>query len=257
MLLRPAAPVGQPAVPTPAVGLRRSATPAPEPPTAARSALALLGGLVASRGSRLRRQAEKKDLIVSEAEASEEAEEAEEEERLWDAFKSTSDGAITTSLYQPVEESPKRKIRARRMPFDPKAEPGAMEPFGYFDPLGICPPGDEGKFKQLRAAELKHGRVAMLASVGLLAQCYIRLPILGLKDSPAGYKAALLVPSLWMFGLVVITSMLFEWLWWNLERSYAVGTSAFGCGKKSLYHILSFHPPYVQDFSSMTRSMTL
>ncbi len=39
--------------------------------------------------------------------------------------------------------------------------------------------GDEGKFKQLRASELKHGRVAMLASVGLLAQCYIRFPFPG------------------------------------------------------------------------------
>ena len=55
----------------------------------------------------------------------------------------------------------------------------------------------------------------MLASVGLVAQCYIRLPFLGLKESPAGYKAALLVPSLWMFGLVVIGSMLMEWLVWK------------------------------------------
>jgi len=40
-----------------------------------------------------------------------------------------------------MEKPAKRKVRARRMPFDPKAEPGAMEPLGYFDPLGICPPG--------------------------------------------------------------------------------------------------------------------
>jgi hypothetical protein len=45
----------------------------------------------------------------------------------------------------------------------------------------MASPGDEGKFKQLQAAELKHGRVAMLASVGLLAQCYIRLPWPGTK----------------------------------------------------------------------------
>lgn len=36
----------------------------------------------------------------------------------------------------------------------------------------------------------------------------------------AGYKAALLVPSLWMFGLVVIASMLVEWLWWRLGASF-------------------------------------
>ena len=36
----------------------------------------------------------------------------------------------------------------------------------------------------------------------------------------AGYKAALLVPSLWMFGLVVIASMLVEWLWWRPGASF-------------------------------------
>lgn len=31
-----------------------------------------------------------------------------------------------------------------------------------------------------------------------------------------GYKAALLVPSLWVFGMVVIISALVELLWWIL-----------------------------------------
>ena len=48
-----------------------------------------------------------------------------------------------------------------------------------------------------------------------VAQPFASPRFLGLKDSPAGYQAALLVPSLWMFGLVVITAMLFEWLWWS------------------------------------------
>ena len=159
-------------------------------------ALKLASG--ARRGVGVPRKAEEDVKAVAEADA--EAQEAE------------ADDAVEEEQSKEIQ---KAKPRQRRVVFDPTAEPGAMAPLGYFDPLGFCPSGDEGKFKQLRAAELKHGRVAMLASVGLVAQCYIRLPFLGLKDSPAGYKAALLVPSLWMFGLVVIGSMLVEWLVWK------------------------------------------
>lgn len=154
--------------------------------------------------SRIFRQAEKAE---TEVEAEAEASEAEVELDEVDGIDEDSEAQS--------REIQKAKPRPRRKPFDPTLEPGAMAPLGFFDPLGFCPSGDEGKFKQLRAAELKHGRVAMLASVGLVAQCYIRLPFLGLKESPAGYKAALLVPSLWMFGLVVIGSMLMEWLVWK------------------------------------------
>merc|ERR1719353_148204 len=47
--------------------------------------------------------------------------------------------------------------------------PGIAAPFGYFDPLGFCT-GDasEGKVRFFREAELKHGRVAMLAAFGFL-----------------------------------------------------------------------------------------
>ena len=46
--------------------------------------------------------------------------------------------------------------------------PGVTAPFGFFDPLGFCSADDvtEGKIKFYREVELKHGRVAMLASLG-------------------------------------------------------------------------------------------
>merc|ERR1711972_1217514 len=47
---------------------------------------------------------------------------------------------------------------------------------GYFDPLSFSKGGDEGGFRNLRAAELKHGRVAMMAAVGAVAQHYIKFP---------------------------------------------------------------------------------
>merc|ERR1719231_1918601 len=52
--------------------------------------------------------------------------------------------------------------------FNPAAQTGAIAPLGYFDPLEICKEGDEAKFLQMRAYEIKNGRVAMMASLGLL-----------------------------------------------------------------------------------------
>jgi hypothetical protein len=48
--------------------------------------------------------------------------------------------------------------------------PGAVAPTGYFDPLGFCQTGISlNDVKRYREAEIQHGRVAMLASVGFLA----------------------------------------------------------------------------------------
>ena len=58
-------------------------------------------------------------------------------------------------------------------PFDPvaftKSLAGASGPLDYFDPLGFCS-GDatEGKIRFYREVEVKHCRVAMLASIGFL-----------------------------------------------------------------------------------------
>ena len=46
-------------------------------------------------------------------------------------------------------------------------EIGVCAPLSYFDPLGFAPKNKRQNFKNLRAMEIKHGRVAMLASVGL------------------------------------------------------------------------------------------
>jgi Chlorophyll A-B binding protein len=46
--------------------------------------------------------------------------------------------------------------------------PGALAPVGLFDPLGFAAKADEATLKRYREAELTHGRVAMLATVGFL-----------------------------------------------------------------------------------------
>ena len=44
--------------------------------------------------------------------------------------------------------------------------PGAISPLGYFDPLGFCNERDLVGVKRFREAEIMHGRVAMMATVG-------------------------------------------------------------------------------------------
>ena len=42
---------------------------------------------------------------------------------------------------------------------------GALEPVGFFDPLGFAEKADENTLKRYREAELTHGRVASKFSV--------------------------------------------------------------------------------------------
>jgi hypothetical protein len=49
-----------------------------------------------------------------------------------------------------------------------KNMPGAVEPLGFWDPLGFAAKADDPTLKRYREAELTHGRVAMLAIVGFL-----------------------------------------------------------------------------------------
>jgi len=46
--------------------------------------------------------------------------------------------------------------------------PGALDPVGDFDPLGLSAGKEWETVKQFREAELQHGRVAMLGALGLL-----------------------------------------------------------------------------------------
>merc|ERR1719269_556537 len=45
---------------------------------------------------------------------------------------------------------------------------GVTAPMGFFDPLGFSTDCSEGKLLFYREVELEHGRVAMLASLGIL-----------------------------------------------------------------------------------------
>jgi len=45
---------------------------------------------------------------------------------------------------------------------------GITQPLGFFDPMGFSTDASDGKLLFFREVELKHGRVAMLASLGIL-----------------------------------------------------------------------------------------
>jgi len=99
-----------------------------------------------------------------------------------------------------------------------------MAPLGYFDPLGLSPVGDEGRFRRFREAELKHGRVAMMASAGLVAQHYIKWP--GFSAVPAGAAAVETDPGkqAWI-GLIVVCGILEFFVW---KQDYKKQPGDFG-----------------------------
>merc|ERR1712060_962855 len=86
-------------------------------------------------------------------------------------------------------------------PFSPAEQLGVTQPLGYFDPLGFCKVGDEAGFHKLRCAEIKHGRVAMLAAVGTVFQHFVKFP--GFEKTPAGLGALTQPASFIRFLLVL------------------------------------------------------
>ena len=95
-------------------------------------------------------------------------------------------------------------------------ELGAQAPFGYFDPLGLSKDGDTATFMRRRSTELKHGRVAMLATMGYMTpEITGKFPgylsfsqDLKFSDIPNGLAAVSKVPmALITFRLISISVM--------------------------------------------------
>jgi len=59
-------------------------------------------------------------------------------------------------------------LQSTRLQYSIENLPGALPPAGIFDPLGFAEKADANTLKRYREAELTHGRVAMLATVGFL-----------------------------------------------------------------------------------------
>eukprot|EP00913_Durusdinium_trenchii_P035475 g33199.t1 len=104
-----------------------------------------------------------------------------------------------------TNDQPPVAIAPTPPPFDPAKQVGAMEPLGFFDPAGFSKVGDKENFQNLRAAEIKHGRVAMMAALGAVVQHYVKFP--GFESVPAGI-GAVTTPS---FGSDWVERKTCEW----------------------------------------------
>mmetsp|Transcript_28218 Transcript_28218/g.58684 ORF Transcript_28218/g.58684 Transcript_28218/m.58684 type:complete len:444 (+) Transcript_28218:2-1333(+) len=86
--------------------------------------------------------------------------------------------------------------------FDASKELGAVPPLGYWDPFGMMAFQDKAKFDRNRELEIKHGRVCMLATIGMVApDIFGRLPGylspsqgIAFADIPSGLGAVSKVP---------------------------------------------------------------
>eukprot|EP00537_Pseudo-nitzschia_pungens_P005326 CAMPEP_0172355804 /NCGR_PEP_ID=MMETSP1060-20121228/201_1 /TAXON_ID=37318 /ORGANISM="Pseudo-nitzschia pungens, Strain cf. cingulata" /LENGTH=198 /DNA_ID=CAMNT_0013075653 /DNA_START=26 /DNA_END=622 /DNA_ORIENTATION=+ len=99
-------------------------------------------------------------------------------------------------------------------------EPGVVAPLGLFDPCSLLDDADQDRFDHLRAVELKHGRVSMLAVVGyLVTYAGIRLP--GLEDVPSGFAAWNALPS------EVVSQMGMSWIVMEMANRDHTGNAEF------------------------------
>jgi light-harvesting complex I chlorophyll a/b binding protein 1 len=67
------------------------------------------------------------------------------------------------------EEAKSTTLNAAVAAFNPKTQVGSCAPIDFFDPLDMSKEVDENTFKIWQEAETKHGRIAMLAFVGIVA----------------------------------------------------------------------------------------
>merc|ERR1712227_1022116 len=123
--------------------------------------------------------------------------------------------------------------------FDVKSLAGITAPLGFFDPLGFTDGASEGRIRFYREVEIKHSRVAMLASLGFVVGEPFH-PLFGGEIDVPSYIAFQATPlqTFWPAVLLVIgaveitTSALpnFKLLdegWWELKADYQPGENGF------------------------------
>jgi len=97
-------------------------------------------------------------------------------ERVWKSSLSAVGSAIASAeTMKSMTAKTSRELTTSAANFKMAEQVGVMAPVGvvgesYWDPLGLAKDANLQQFRQLRAAELKHGRVCMLAELGLILQ---------------------------------------------------------------------------------------
>lgn len=116
--------------------------------------------------------------------------------------KIASPKATTTSSTSKVSKSSSSG-------FKPSATVGSSAPFGFFDPASMSEDVSEDQYKLYQEAEIKHGRVAMLAFVGLIMGEIVQPSLFfdGQITGPAIYQfqqADAILPLFWAGVLAFI-----------------------------------------------------
>jgi len=130
-----------------------------------------------------------------------------------------------------------------------------------WDPLNLST-GDAEKFDRYRGAELKHGRVAMLAVVGLIAQHSYRFPFVltgtfdelkasSLTDVPSGLGALGASPVAEAFGILFLVAGWFETVFWT-DKGRAPGDFGDPAGLRK-----SNFPPLMFEYTDLEGVRTL
>lgn len=112
-----------------------------------------------------------------------------------------------------------------RAAFDPTAQVGVTAPFGFWDPAGLLKDRsgawederqtwsmEEATFRQYRMAELKHGRLAMLAALGMFTESFVKFPGV-FRDVPSecsGLKVLSTEAGGAGLGIVLLLASFFE-----------------------------------------------
>jgi len=107
------------------------------------------------------------------------------------------------------------RARGYSIEFDPTLSIGVQEPTGFFDPAGFTDGIDETTFQTYRVAELKHGRVAMLACLGYIVPYITKLPgsltldgATSFADVPNGLQALQALPPLGIAQIFLLAGLL-------------------------------------------------
>eukprot|EP00587_Corethron_hystrix_P013237 CAMPEP_0113305652 /NCGR_PEP_ID=MMETSP0010_2-20120614/5198_1 /TAXON_ID=216773 ORGANISM="Corethron hystrix, Strain 308" /NCGR_SAMPLE_ID=MMETSP0010_2 /ASSEMBLY_ACC=CAM_ASM_000155 /LENGTH=196 /DNA_ID=CAMNT_0000160123 /DNA_START=59 /DNA_END=649 /DNA_ORIENTATION=+ /assembly_acc=CAM_ASM_000155 len=95
-------------------------------------------------------------------------------------------------------------------------ELGVINPTGFWDPCGLTENIDQATFDQYRTAELKHGRVAMLCTIGYIVPEFYRFPGViasgvSFADIPNGVAAIDAIPPLGWFQMVFFIGAVDYW----------------------------------------------
>mmetsp|Transcript_10351 Transcript_10351/g.23348 ORF Transcript_10351/g.23348 Transcript_10351/m.23348 type:complete len:257 (-) Transcript_10351:55-825(-) len=137
------------------------------------------------------------------------------------AMKKRSSKANRICRMAAAAAAPEEEEEPAEPAFDPSKEPGVTLPLMYFDPAGFCSSGDKAEFRKLRTAELKHGRVAMMAALGSVVQHSVKFP--GFEAVPGGLGALTTPPGTYGFVALVLASGAMELLVWTEDESKEPG----------------------------------